>query len=1329
MYALNSKILLSLLVSLLWGASAFGQCSVTINAAVQPGGDCNGVTVDFTATGDAVLPVLSNDFNLGVAGPGWASTGGAQFSQPCGPGVDGTPYYWASTSAGTPQLTTVGFDVACGGVISFDMVYSTQGGAAPCEGPDLPNEGVTLQYSTNGGATWTVIQYWPPNGGYDPNMTTWNNYSVPIPAGAQTTNTQFQWIQTNSSGTCCDNWGIDNVVISAAVGCGAFYYDWDNIPGSPDNQSQTVTATQTTTYTVTYTDGTTSCTDSYTVVVPPGPNADAGPDLVYCPGSAAITIGGSPVSADNGATYTWATGAGNISTGTISGTDNGQGAVAPTTTTVYDVSVTVGGCTSTDQMTVTVDQAPTASNLPPVNVECIGDVPPANIADVFDEADDFTAAPIVTHVGDVSDNGTCPETITRTYRVTDDCGNFIEVTQLITIQDVTNPVFAAAPANVTVECIGDVPAMTNLGWTDNCDGNGTVAGTDAPIVGNTCGGTITRTWTYTDACGNTGTATQVITINDTQNPVMAAPPAAVTVECVGDVPPMTDLGWTDNCDGNGIVTGTDGPLVGGGCGGTITRTWTYTDACGNTSSTTQVITVDDTTPPTASNPATTNVINGNPLPPVDVNVVTDEADNCTVNPTVTFISETSDGGFCPETITRVYRITDDCGNTFDVNHLITIADAVPPTATNPPNINVSCFANVPAPDPLVVTDEADNSGVAPIVAYVSDVSDGNSCPETITRSYSVTDDCGNSITVTQQIIIIPTAVPVVPVNTASTVECLANATQPAAPAVTDECGNNIVPVVTASVDPVCEGDKIYTFTYTDCAGNVSVYTHTYTIDLTTAPVVPANGSESVVCIGDVYIPTAPAVTDACGNNIVPVMTENADPVCVGDKIFTFTYTDCAGNVSVYTYTFAVNDDVPPTASNPAPLSVPGSMDVPLPDPLVVTDEADNCGGIPTVAWISDVSDGNVCNGEIITRTYSVTDDCGNQILVTQEITILATYPPISAGPDSIICDGDWMTLNADNPWGMPIWWDNSVVDGVSWQPAATNTYTVTADNLGCISTDDVVIVVEPLPTVSFFADVLGGCAPTEVNFSSTSVGSSAIDNCQWTIDGDPIAGDCNGATYNFEYAGLYDIGLTVTTINGCTSNEIYDDYIFIEAVPEAAFNASSSQVQSIDTEVTFSNNSVDASTYSWDFGDGISSTNENPTHSFPEEGSNNYQVELLAFSPVYGCVDTAYMTISVEEILLYYIPNTFTPDNDNYNQTFQPVFHSGFDPYDFELLIFNRWGEVIFESHDASIGWDGTYGSESTSIVADGTYSWKIEFKTLANDERMTVTGLVNLIR
>ena len=177
------------------------------------------------------------------------------------------------------------------------------------------------------------------------------------------------------------------------------------------------------------------------------------------------------------------------------------------------------------------------------------------------------------------------------------------------MDDNTAPVLAAAPAAVTVECIDDVPAMTSLTWTDNCDEGGSVAGVDGQLVGGACGGTITRTWNVSDACGNPAiTRTQIITVDDNTAPVLAAAPAAVTVECIDDVPAMTSLTWTDNCDEGGSVAGVDGVLVGGSCGGTITRTWNVSDACGNPAITrTQIITVDDNIAPVlAAAPASCN---------------------------------------------------------------------------------------------------------------------------------------------------------------------------------------------------------------------------------------------------------------------------------------------------------------------------------------------------------------------------------------------------------------------------------------------------------------------------------------------------------------------------------------------------------------------------------------------------------------------------------------------------------------------------------------------------------------------------------------------------
>jgi gliding motility-associated-like protein len=97
------------------------------------------------------------------------------------------------------------------------------------------------------------------------------------------------------------------------------------------------------------------------------------------------------------------------------------------------------------------------------------------------------------------------------------------------------------------------------------------------------------------------------------------------------------------------------------------------------------------------------------------------------------------------------------------------------------------------------------------------------------------------------------------------------------------------------------------------------------------------------------------------------------------------------------------------------------------------------------------------------------------------------------------------------------------------------------------------------------------------------------------------------------------------------------------------------------------------------------------------------------------------------EEVIFWVPNTFTPDGDQFNQTFKPVMYSGFDPFEYEFLIFNRWGEPIWESHNAAVGWDGSYNKGMK--CPDGIYTWKLVFKTLNNDEKLMNVGHVTLIR
>ena len=194
------------------------------------------------------------------------------------------------------------------------------------------------------------------------------------------------------------------------------------------------------------------------------------------------------------------------------------------------------------------------------------------------------------------------------------------------------------------------------------------------------------------------------------------------------MPPVDINDVTDEADNCGTPTVAFVSDVSDGlsCPETITRTYSVTDSCGNSINVTQTITINDITPPTASNPTAVNVECIDQVPPVDINDVTDEADNCGT-PTVAFVSDVSDGLSCPETITRTYSVTDSCGNSINVTQTITINDITPPTASNPTAVNVECIDQVPPVDINDVTDEADNCGT-PTVAFVSDVSDGLSCP-------------------------------------------------------------------------------------------------------------------------------------------------------------------------------------------------------------------------------------------------------------------------------------------------------------------------------------------------------------------------------------------------------------------------------------------------------------------------------------------------------------------------------------------------------------------------------------------------------------------------
>lgn len=209
---------------------------------------------------------------------------------------------------------------------------------------------------------------------------------------------------------------------------------------------------------------------------------------------------------------------------------------------------------------------------------------------------------------------------------------------------------------------------------------------------------------------------------------------------------------------------------------------------------------------------------------------------------------------------------------------------------------------------------------------------------------------------------------------------------------------------------------------------------------------------------------------------------------------------------------------------------------------------------------------------------------------------------------------------------------------------------------------------------------------------------------------------------SIDESGVYFIE---SSLQGCSI--ILPVTVVINPLPIADFVPVPSEVSSLNPYSVMENNSIGAISYVWNFDDNETSTLINPGHYFEGNESGQYQIVLTATNE-FGCVDIASATLVVIEELLFYVPNTFTPDRDNYNEVFLPVFTSGFDPYVYVFYIYNRWGELIFESHDASVGWKGTYGPDQIQ-VQDGTYTWKIHYKLINSNLEKVVVGHVNVLR
>ncbi|MCB0795467.1 MAG: T9SS type A sorting domain-containing protein, partial [Flavobacteriales bacterium] len=778
---------------------------------------------------------------------------------------------------------------------------------------------------------------------------------------------------------------IDQSVMLTASGNGSF--SWSG-PGGFVSTDQNPTVSVAGTYILTVT-GDNGCTSTDQAIVDedldlPGAQATGG-DLDCDLGTIQLDGG----SSDPAATYAW--------TGPNGFSSTLQDPIVIEVGT-YLLTVTGGnGCISTAEATVTED---CETKCPPLIVECAPDV---TLDCTSSWAPEDIGIPVVRKDKDCPEvtilssdvwSGSCPYILTRTWVATDTEGNTEYCVQTVTVLDTVAPVFYNIPADVTVDC-NEIPEPADEVWVeDGCKDVGPISVSDVILPGNCPGNyTIVRTWSATDDCNNTGTAVQMIHVQDTDGPTIHNVPGPVTVQCDQVPAPAEEVDATDACSGPASLSVNDATIA-GNCPGnyTIVRTWTATDLCGNSSTASQTITVMDDTPPVLSGvPQDMNVECDN-IPAMAVVTATDNCGQASVVPSESVVPGECENAY---TIVRTWTATDACGNTSMAQQLVHVTDNTDPVLVGvPADMSLSCEMDLPVPPVVTATD---NCKTQPQVSYEQTIVPGN-CPGnyTVVRTWTANDLCGNTATASQTITVYDNTPPVlVGVPQDVMVECDAI---PAAATVTatDACGTATVSLEEDIRPGGCENNYtlVRTWTAMDACGNSTMDQQVIQVMDNTPPVlVGVPGDLNLSCEMVLPMPAMVTATDNCkAEPVVSYLQAIVPGNCPGNYtvLRTWTADDLCGNTASATQTITVTDTTAPEL-----VGVPADMMVECHEvPSIADVTATDACGTATVSFAEVITDGNCVNKYTIVRTWTATDACGNTASASQTIMVTDTTDPI-----------------------------------------------------------------------------------------------------------------------------------------------------------------------------------------------------------------------------------------------------------------------------------------------------------------------------------------------
>lgn len=353
-------------------------------------------------------------------------------------------------------------------------------------------------------------------------------------------------------------------------------------------------------------------------------------------------------------------------------------------------------------------------------------------------------------------------------------------------------------------------------------------------------------------------------------------------------------------------------------------------------------------------------------------------------------------------------------------------------------------------------------------------------------------------------------------------------------------------------------------------------------------------------------------------------------------------------------------------------------------------------------------------------TICVTD--ANSCSISDVVTVNNGLPVLNGTiyPPTLICENDPpFLIDAAN---IGLLTGPGVIDGVfNPKQAGIGNHTILNSFDGvCSSTTTSTFTVNAIPFVDFTISDSMGCAPLEISFFNIGdIGTT----CEWSFGDGSSETACGSVTHTYSNPETFDVSLEIEDAVGCSNITSEAALINILNQPIANFNYAPTQLTTLETNVQFTDASTDATNWEWTFDNLADSKAKNPTYKFPET-AGEYDVYLLV-SNEFGCFDQTKQTIIISEDYSVFIPNAFTPDGDGLNSVFKPYFN-GINIYNYNLLIYNRWGEQVFQSYDPSIGWNGSYGDD---LVAPGVYIYHIVTSEIDSDKKLEYHGHITVLR